>query len=183
VKVTEVELPGLLLIEPVIHGDARGLFFESFRADRYAEVGIAGPFVQDNVSRSVKGTLRGLHFQHPRPQGKLVQVLRGSVWDVAVDVRRGSPHFGRWFGVELNEDTHQQLWIPPGFAHGFCVLSDSADFFYKCTSLYAPECECAVRWDDPELGIPWPVGTPRLSAKDAQAPLLAYAPLLPVYPG
>jgi dTDP-4-dehydrorhamnose 3,5-epimerase len=181
VNVTEVEIPGLLLVEPTVHGDSRGFFFESFQAERYAAAGIAGPFVQDNVSRSVKRTLRGLHFQEPGAQGKLVQVLRGSVWDVAVDVRKGSPHFGRWFGVELNGETHRQLWIPPGFAHGFCVLSDSADFFYKCTSLYAPEAECAVRWDDPALGIRWPVDAPCLSAKDAAAPLLADAPLLPAY--
>jgi dTDP-4-dehydrorhamnose 3,5-epimerase len=182
-KVTEVELPGILLIEPIVHGDSRGFFFETFQVERYAAAGISGPFVQDNASRSVKGTLRGLHFQEPRSQGKLVQVLRGSVWDVAVDVRKGSPHFGRWFGLELNEETHRQLWIPPGFAHGFCVLSDSADFFYKCTTLCAPEAERAVRWDDPALGIRWPVQAPRLSAKDAAAPRLADAPVLPTYPG
>ena len=180
-KVTPTELPGVLIVEPQVFGDARGFFLESFHAERYAAAGIPGPFVQDNLSRSARGTLRGLHFQEPAPQGKLVQVLRGAVWDVAVDVRRGSPHFGSWVGVELMEDVPRQLWIPPGFAHGFCVLSESADFFYKCTAFYTPSAERAVRWDDPALGIRWPVQTPLLSAKDAAAPLLADAPVLPLY--
>jgi dTDP-4-dehydrorhamnose 3,5-epimerase len=131
----------------------------------------------------VRGTLRGLHFQEPKGQGKLVQVLRGTVWDVAVDVRRGSPRFGRWVGVELSESGPRQLWIPPGFAHGFCVLSDSADFFYKCTELYAPECERSIAWDDPQIGIPWPVAAPLLSTKDRAAPRLADAAVLPSYLG
>ena len=180
-KVVATELPGVLLVEPRVFGDARGFFFETFHAERYAAAGIPGPFVQDNLSRSGRGTLRGLHFQEPRAQGKLVQVLQGAVWDVAVDVRKGSPHFGRWVGMELSEENRRQLWIPPGFAHGFCVLSDSADFLYKCTEFYAPEVERAVRWDDPALGIHWPVAEPVLSAKDSAAPLLADAPVLPLY--
>ena len=180
-KVTPTELPSVLLIEPRVFGDSRGFFFESFHAGRYAGVGIRDAFVQDNLSRSVQDTLRGLHFQEPGAQGKLVQVLNGAVWDVAVDVRRGSPHFGRWVGMELSADNHRQLWIPPGFAHGFCVLTDTADFFYKCTAPYAPEWERAVRWDDPALAIRWPVRAPILSAKDAGAPLLAEAPVLPLY--
>lgn len=182
-KVTPTELPEILLIEPKVRGDSRGFFVESFHTHRYAEAGIRGPFVQDNLSRSVRGTLRGLHFQEPRAQGKLVQVLRGTVWDVAVDVRRGSPRFGRWVAVELSESPARQLWIPPGFAHGFCVLSDSADFFYKCTELYAPEAERAVAWNDPRLAIPWPLSEPLLSAKDRAAPRLEDVPVLPSYAG
>jgi dTDP-4-dehydrorhamnose 3,5-epimerase len=182
-KVTPTELPEVLLIEPKVHGDSRGFFAETFQARRYAEAGVPGPFVQDNLSRSVRGTLRGLHFQEPKPQGKLVQVLRGTVWDVAVDVRRGSPRFGRWVAVELSESAPRQLWIPPGFAHGFCVLSESADFFYKCTELYSPECERSVAWNDPAIGLPWPVKEPLLSAKDRDAPRLGDAPVLPAYPG
>ena len=180
-RVTATDLPGVLLVEPKVFGDARGLFFESFHAERYASFGIPGPFVQDNISRSARGVLRGLHFQEPFPQGKLVQVLRGAVWDVAVDVRRGSPHFGAWVGLELSEDNRRQLWIPPGFAHGFCVSSDFADFFYKCTSLYAPDAERTIRWDDPGLNIRWPLETPTLSPKDAAAPLLAECFSLPSY--
>src|SRR5262249_17049762 len=138
-KVTETSLPGVLLIEPKVFGDARGFFLETFQAARYAEAGIHLPFVQDNLSRSNKAPLRGLHFQEPTPQGKLVQVLAGAVWDVAVDVRSGSPTFGKWVGVELSADNRRQLWVPPGFAHGFCVLSESADFLYKCTDFYAPQ--------------------------------------------
>lgn len=182
-NVTKTELPGVLLVEPKLFGDARGFFVETFHAERYASVGIPGPFVQDNLSRSARGALRGLHFQEPFPQGKLVQVLRGAVWDVAVDVRRGSPHFGAWVGLELSEDNHRQLWIPSGFAHGFCVLSEVADFFYKCTSRYVPDAERAIRWNDPELAIRWPIQAPLLSAKDAAAPMLADAPVLPLYPG
>lgn len=180
-KVTPTELPEVLRIEPEVHGDSRGFFLETFQAERYRAAGIGGPFVQDNLSRSVKGTLRGLHFQEPRPQGKLVQVLQGAVWDVAVDVRRGSPRFGAWVGIELSAENHRQLWIPPGFAHGFCVLSEVADFFYKCTSLYMPEVERSVRWDDADLRIRWPVQSPLISEKDEAAPVLAKAPFLPVY--
>ena len=180
-KVTETALPGVLIIEPRVFSDDRGFFFESYQAERYAAAGMAVSFVQDNVSRSVRGTLRGLHFQEPRAQGKLVQVMRGSVYDVVVDVRRGSPTFARWIGVELSGDTPKQMWIPPGFAHGFCVTSETADFHYKCTVPYSPEAERAVRWDDPTLAIAWPVANPLLSKKDAAAPLLADAPLLPAY--
>ena len=180
-KVTELGLPGVLLLEPRIFGDERGFFLETFNVERYSEVGLTLPFVQDNLSRSRKGTLRGLHFQQPQAQGKLVQVLAGAVWDVVVDVRRGSPTFGRWLGLELSAENRFQLWVPPGFAHGFCVLSESADFFYKCTALYAPQHERALRWDDPELGIRWPIDRPTLSAKDAAAPLLSDATVLPDY--
>jgi dTDP-4-dehydrorhamnose 3,5-epimerase len=180
-KVLPTELPGVLILEPRVFGDERGFFMEMFHAKRYADAGIPGPFVQDNYSRSAKGTLRGLHFQEPQAQGKLVQVLAGAVYDVAVDVRRGSPTFGRWVAVELSTDNRRQLWIPPGFAHGFCVLSESADFHYKCTTLYAPEAEHGVLWNDPDLGIPWPLSEPLLSAKDAKAPRLKDARVLPVY--
>ena len=178
-KVTPTELPEVLLVEPKVFGDARGFFYEGYQAERYAAAGIPGPFVQDNLSRSARGTLRGLHFQEPKGQGKLVQVLRGRVFDVAVDVRTGSPRFGRWVGVELAEEPLRQLWIPPGFAHGFCVLSESADFFYRCTELYAPAAERAIAWNDPRIGIRWPIEQPLLSAKDAAAPLLDAAPVLP----
>jgi dTDP-4-dehydrorhamnose 3,5-epimerase len=171
-KVTETTLPGVLLIEPKVFGDDRGFFYETYHARRYEAAGIPAHFVQDNLSRSSQGTLRGLHFQEPNPQGKLVQVLRGSVFDVAVDVRRSSPNFGRWVAVELSETNRRQLWVPPGFAHGFCVTSESADFLYKCTALYSPEAERGIAWDDPALGIDWPVRKPLLSAKDAAAPVL-----------
>jgi len=180
-KVTPLELPELLLVEPKVFGDSRGFFMEVFHAQRYAEAGIPGPFVQDNYSRSVKGTLRGLHFQEPQGQGKLVQVLAGAVFDVAVDVRRGSPTFGKWAGVELSSDNRRQLWIPAGFAHGFCVLSESADLHYKCTTLYAPRMEHSIVWNDPDVGIAWPVSEPIQSPKDAGAPRLKDAPVLPSY--
>lgn len=180
-KVIPTELPGVLIIEPQAFGDSRGFFLETFQAERYAALGIEAPFVQDNLSRSVRGTLRGLHFQEPRAQGKLVQVFHGAVWDVALDVRRGSPHFGAWVGIELSEDNRRQLWLPPGFAHGFCVLSSVADFFYKCTDLYAPDSERSVRWDDPKVGIRWPVQSPIVSDKDRAAPVLAEAAILPDY--
>ena len=182
-KVVPSELPEVLVIEPVVHGDSRGFFYELFQSGRYAAAGLASSFVQDNVSRSVKNTLRGLHFQEPKAQGKLVQVLRGTVFDVAVDVRRGSPRFGRWVGVELSEATARQLWIPAGFAHGFCVLSDSADFFYKCTEVYSPETERTILWNDPAIGIRWPVSEPILSGKDRNGSTLADAPVLPSFPG
>ncbi|NPC70548.1 dTDP-4-dehydrorhamnose 3,5-epimerase [Corallococcus sp. AB004] len=180
-KVTPLAIPDVLLIEPKVFGDDRGFFLESFHAKRYADVGVVGPFVQDNLSRSVKGTLRGLHFQEPNAQGKLVQCLAGAVWDVAVDIRKGSPTFGRWVAAELTGENKHQLWVPAGLAHGFCVVSDSADFFYKCTALYSPESEQSVAWDDPDLAIPWPVKQPLLSAKDQRAPRLKDAPLLPVF--
>ena len=182
-KIVETPLPGVLLLEPKTHGDARGFFVETFHAERYAAAGITGSFVQDNWSRSTRGTLRGLHFQEPRAQGKLVRVGIGEVFDVAVDVRRGSPTFGRWFGALLSEENKRQLWVPPGYAHGFCVTSASADFLYKCTNVYSPADERGVRWDDPAIGIEWPIAEPLLSARDSKAPLLADAPLLPVYDG
>ncbi len=180
-RTVETALPGVLLVEPRVFRDERGAFTETFQLARYQAAGIAGPFVQDNFSRSVKGTLRGLHFQEPDAQGKLVQVLRGAVYDVAVDVRVGSPSFGRWVGVVLDDAELKQLWVPPGFAHGFLVLSDEAHFVYKCSAPYAPEHERGIRWDDPDLAIAWPTAAPRLSAKDARAPRLADAEVLPRY--
>jgi dTDP-4-dehydrorhamnose 3,5-epimerase len=182
VKVIATALPDVLIIEPRVFGDSRGFFLETFQAERYASAGIGGPFVQDNLSRSVRGTIRGLHFQEPRAQGKLVQVLQGIVWDVALDVRKDSPHFGSWVGVDLSEENRRQLWIPPGFAHGFCVLSEAADFFYKCTDFYVPDFERTVRWDDPALGIRWPIfQSPLISEKDQAAPTLANVKDLPFY--
>ncbi len=165
-KITETHLPGVLLIEPEVYGDARGFFMESWNLKRYFEAGIKANFVQDNLSLSRQGILRGLHYQWPKPQGKLIQVLRGAVFDVAVDLRRGSPTFGHWVAYELSAANHRQLYIPEGFAHGFCVLSEEALFAYKCTDFYSPETEYSLRWDDPDLGITWPVTEPRLSDKD-----------------
>lgn len=176
-NLVETPLPGVLLIEPRVFGDARGFFLESWNRQSFAEAGLDMDFVQDNHSRSSRGVLRGLHYQLHNPQGKLVRVTQGAVFDVAVDIRRASPHFGRWVGYELSADNHRMLWIPPGFAHGFLVLSDMADFLYKCTSLYDPPSDRGIRWDDPAIGIDWPdMGSaPLLSAKDAAAPLLADA--------
>lgn len=183
-KVLETAIPGVLIVEPRAFGDDRGFFMETFHAKKYADAGIPGPFVQDNFSRSARGTLRGLHFQEPHAQGKLVQVLAGAVFDVAVDVRRGSPTFGKWVGVELSAQNKRQLWVPAGFAHGFCVTSESADFHYKCTALYSPETERSIAWNDPDVAVAWPLsGAPMLSAKDAAAPRLKDAPVLPVYGG
>ncbi|MFC7461485.1 dTDP-4-dehydrorhamnose 3,5-epimerase [Hydrogenophaga defluvii] len=168
-NVIETALPGVLIIEPKVFGDARGFFFESFNQQRFNEAtGTRFDFVQDNHSRSAKGVLRGLHYQIQQPQGKLVRVARGAVFDVAVDLRKSSPHFGQWVGVELSEDNQRQLWVPPGFGHGFVVTSDSADFLYKTTDYYAPAFERCVAWNDPSIGIEWPkLGmTPLLSAKD-----------------
>lgn len=178
-NVVDTPLAGLKVIEPRVFEDPRGFFLETYHAARYAAAGLPTSFVQDNWSRSQKGTLRGLHFQHPKAQGKLVWCPRGAVWDVAVDVRRSSPTFGKWFAVELTEANKKQLWVPPGFAHGFCVLSDSADFVYKCTETYAPEYELVIRWDDPAIGITWPLKEPLLSKKDLAAPLLADIARLP----
>jgi dTDP-4-dehydrorhamnose 3,5-epimerase len=179
VNIVQTPLPGVLVIEPKVFKDDRGHFVESFQTERYAKAGIVGPFVQDNWSRSKKGTLRGLHFQNPRPQGKLVMVTRGAVFDVAVDIRKSSPTFGRWFGAELNEENCKQMWVPPGYAHGFAVLSDVADFLYKCTDVYVPEADGCVLWNDPDLGIQWPVNEPLLSKKDAAAPRLRDSTKLP----
>lgn len=172
-------LPEVIVIEPRLFGDARGFFVETWNSARYREAGIALDFVQDNLSRSRKGTLRGLHFQEPDSQGKLVSVLSGAVFDVVVDIRHGSPRFGQWVGMELDAESRRQMWIPPGFAHGFCVLSETADFFYKCTALYNPQAEHTVRWDDPALAINWPVSSPVLSQRDATAPFLSAAKTLP----
>lgn len=167
-KVTPTAIPGVLLIEPKVFGDARGFFFESFNQKSFNEAtGLNLNFVQDNHSRSARGVLRGLHYQMQQPQGKLVRVVQGAVFDVAVDIVKGSPTFGKWVGVELSAENHRQLWVPAGFAHGFLVLSESAEFLYKTTDYYAPQHERCIAWDDPEIGIDWPAGVePMLSAKD-----------------
>lgn len=177
-QVIPTALPEVLIVEPKVFGDARGFFFESFNAKAFREAtGVALEFVQDNHSRSGRGILRGLHYQLQQAQGKLVRVARGAVFDVAVDIRRSSPRFGQWVGVELSEDNHRQLWIPPGFAHGFLVLGDSADFLYKTTNYYAPQHERCIAWNDAAIGIHWPdVGmAPQVSAKDAAGASLAQA--------
>ena len=177
-KATRLSIPEVVLIEPKVFGDARGFFFESFNQKAFNEAtGTNHAFVQDNHSRSSRGVLRGLHYQIQQAQGKLVRVARGAVFDVAVDIRRSSPTFGQWVGVELTEDNQHQLWVPPGFAHGFVVLSESADFLYKTTDYYAPQHERSIAWNDPSIGISWPAlaqgQQPLLSAKDSAAPLLA----------
>lgn len=172
----------VVLIEPRIFTDARGFFMETWQERQFAAAGIAARFVQDNHSRSVRGTLRGLHYQVQQPQGKLVRVVTGTVYDVVVDLRRSSATFGRWYGTVLSESNHHMLWVPPGMAHGMLVLSEQADFLYRCTDFYAPQYERSVRWDDPELGIGWPLAAgelPLLSAKDASAPLFAAAEYFP----
>jgi dTDP-4-dehydrorhamnose 3,5-epimerase len=173
VKLIETGIPGLIVIEPQVFGDARGYFMEAWHADRYGACGLPDHFVQSNVSRSAAGVIRGLHYQHPQAQGKLVSVLEGRVFDVAVDIRSDSPNFGQWAGVELSGDNHRQLYIPEGFAHGFCVLSDSALFSYLCTAPYNAEHEATVIWNDPEIGIDWPLQPSALSAKDREAPTLS----------
>ena len=182
-KIIETSLPGCLVIEPAVFGDERGVFFETWNADRFGEHGLPVKFVQSNVSTSVKGVLRGLHYQWPRSQGKLVSVLEGEVYDVAVDIRRGSPNFGRWEAVILSADNRRQLWIPEGFAHGFAVLSEHAVFNYLCTDVYVKEADAGVRWNDGDIGVDWPVSDPLLSAKDEKAPFLAdiSGDRLPVY--
>ena len=169
-KISHSKLKGCVIIEPRVFGDDRGFFLETFQAIRYKqEAGIDLPFVQDNHSRSARGVLRGLHFQKTKPQGKLVRVVRGEVYDVAVDIRKGSATFGQWKGVILSEDNKKQFWVPPGFAHGFVVLSDTADFEYKCTDYYDPSDEGSILWSDPDLDIPWPIANPVLSTKDESA--------------
>jgi len=177
-KVRAGKVPDVRIVEPDVHGDDRGFFMESYSRNRYAEAGIPGEFVQDNVSLSAKGILRGLHLQHPNDQGKLCFVLDGEVFDVAVDVRVGSPTFGQWDAVTLSSENKRQLYIPPGFAHGFCVLSERALFSYKCSDFYAATSELGVAWDDPEIGIKWPIESPRLSLKDRQNPRLRDIPIV-----
>ena len=170
---TETSLPGVILVKPKVHQDTRGFFLETFHSSKYADGGIPGPFVQDNHSKSIKGTLRGLHSQSRKPQGKLVRAIEGVIYDVAVDMRRGSPTFGRWVGEILSAENFHQLYIPPDFLHGFCVISEIAQVEYKCTDVYDPGHEVGVAWNDPDLGIDWPIAEPVLSAKDAAAPRLA----------
>ncbi|MDQ3136751.1 MAG: dTDP-4-dehydrorhamnose 3,5-epimerase [Gemmatimonadota bacterium] len=180
--VTPTAIPDVLLVQPTAHGDQRGFFVETWHAARYAAAGIHGPFVQDNHSRSAAHTLRGLHYQVRQPQGKLVRAAVGAIFDVTVDLRRSSATFGHWVGAVLSDENHHQLWVPPGFAHGFYVLSGPADLIYKCTALYAAELDRALRWDDPALGIDWPLTDaipPLLSGKDAEAPLLREAETYP----
>jgi dTDP-4-dehydrorhamnose 3,5-epimerase len=172
-RFTRTELPEVILVEPDVYRDSRGFFLETYHQRKYAEGGVAGPFVQDNHSRSVRGTLRGLHAQVGRPQGKLVRAVAGEMFDVAVDIRRGSQSFGRWVGVVLSGENFRQLYIPPGFAHGFCVLSERVDVEYKCTDFYDASAEIAILWDDPDIGIQWPIREPMLSPKDAGAPRLS----------
>ena len=171
-KVTETAIPGVLVVEPVVHRDARGFFLETWREKDYRAAGISGPFVQDNHSRSSVGTLRGLHAQLTRPQGKLVRVIEGEIFDVAVDIRPQSPTFRRWVGERLNADDFRQLWVPPGFAHGFCVLTETAQVVYKCTEYYDRDDEITISWRDPEVGVVWPIADPLVSAKDREAPPL-----------
>lgn len=174
-KFVETSLPGPVKIIPTVHQDERGYFMETWQAERCRGAGIDADFVQDNVSQSSKGTLRGLHYQINQPQGKLLRVVSGEVFDVAVDLRKSSPQYGQWVGVVLSSENKHQLWVPPGFGHGFLVLSDTAEFVYKCTDYYAPEFERTIRWDDPDIGIEWPLPAgeqPVLSAKDATAPFL-----------
>ena len=179
-KVVPTRLPDVLLLEPRVFGDARGFFFESWNEREFERAGIRARFVQDNHSRSEKGVLRGLHYQIRRPQGKLIRVIAGEIFDVAVDVRRSSPRFGRWEGIRVSAESHRLLWVPVGFAHGFCVLSEFAEMLYKTTDFYAPEHERCILWDDPELHIDWPLsGAPTLSAKDAAGVRLRDAEVFP----
>ena len=171
----------MLLIEPRVFSDERGFFLETYNAARFRELGIADAFVQDNHSRSRRNVLRGLHYQEPNAQGKLVRCTAGAIYDVAVDIRVGSPAFGKWYGVELSAENRRMLWVPPGYAHGFCALTDDADMIYKCTALYDAKSDRAIRWNDPALGIRWPVTDPIVSAKDAAAPPLAEATVLPAF--
>lgn len=174
-KLLPTALPEVIVIKPRVFGDVRGFFLETWNARAFGQAGIDATFVQDNHSRSAKGVLRGIHYQVRQTQGKLVRVVQGAVFDVAVDVRRGSPTFGRWVGEELSEANARMMWVPPGFAHGFLVLSDSADFLYKCTDFYAPEYERTLAWNDPAVGVEWPLGgmMPTVSTKDAAGALLA----------
>jgi len=183
VNIIETPLPGVVEIVPDVYTDKRGFFMETYQQLRYKDRGIGCTFVQDNLSFSVRGTLRGLHYQYPRSQAKLVQVLEGEAFDVVVDIRRGSPHFGQWAGALLSDQNRRQLYVPEGFAHGFCVLSDRALVHYKCSDFYAPECEGGILWSDPDLNIDWPLKTPVLSEKDSRYSLLRDLPVdrLPEY--
>lgn len=179
-NITQTSIPGVIIFTPPVFTDTRGYFLETYQQHKYAEAGIPKPFVQDNQSYSTKDVLRGLHFQLRHPQGKLVRVTQGSVFDVAIDIRRNSPTFGKWHGEILSAENKKQMYIPENFAHGFCVLSDSAEFLYKCTDFYTPGDEAGLIWDDPQLGIEWPINQPILSTKDAQLPKLsAILDLLP----
>ncbi|MBB1088083.1 dTDP-4-dehydrorhamnose 3,5-epimerase [Lysobacter sp. SG-8] len=182
-KVIETGLPGCIVIEPQVFGDDRGFFFESFNLDKLADHGLQPAFVQGNVSSSTQGVLRGLHYQWPKPQGKYVSVVEGEVWDVAVDIRRGSPHFGQWTAVHLSAENKRHFWIPEGFAHGFVTLSERAVFTYLCTATYDRDADAGIRWNDPGLAIDWPVSSPVLSEKDGRAPFLdeVSGERLPVY--
>ena len=171
-RIIATSLPGVLIVEPKVFPDARGFFVETYQRERYQAMGLTAEFVQDNLSFSTRGVLRGVHCQNPYSQGKLVQVLQGEVWDVAVDIRRSSPHFGQWTAVTLSSELRNQFYVPPGFAHGFCVLSETALFTYKCTDYYHPIAEVGFRWDDPDVAIDWPLKEPILSEKDAKLPLL-----------
>ncbi len=184
-KVIETDLPGCLVLEPQVFGDERGFFYESFNRDKLRVQGLDLTFSQGNVSRSSRGVLRGLHYQWPKPQGKFVSVVEGEVWDVAVDIRRGSPTFGKWTAVVLNAENKRHFWIPEGFAHGFCVLSEMATFTYLCTETYDREADAGIRWNDASLAVDWPIAEPSLSEKDAKAPFLADVgeERLPVYAG
>lgn len=175
-NVIETGLPGLLIFEPRVHGDDRGFFMETWHARRYAEAGLPQRFVQANLSRSGGGVIRGLHYQYPQPQGKLVQVVLGRIFDVAVDIRKGSPTFGEWAGVELSAENHRQFYVPEGFAHGFCVLGEAATVSYLCTREFSAEYDAALAWDDPEIGIEWPIEPRSISARDGAAPRLADIP-------
>ena len=180
-NVIETSIPGVLILEPKVFADRRGFFMETYNAERFLQLGIDAQFVQDNHSRSARGVLRGLHFQEPKAQGKLVRCTRGALYDVAVDVRTGSPHFGKWMSIELSEENRKMLWVPAGFAHGFCALSDWADLVYKCTAFYDPQSERSIAWNDPDIGIKWPIAEPNLSPKDAAAPRLKEAKVLPKF--
>lgn len=180
-NVIKTDLPGVLILEPQVFKDDRGFFLETYNLERFRAAGIPDAFVQDNHSRSKKNVLRGLHYQLPKAQGKLVRCSRGAIFDVAVDVRRGSPHFGKWTGAELSETNYRMLWVPPGFAHGFCAVTDDCDVLYKCTAVYDGAGDRSILWNDPDIGIRWPVAAPLLSPKDAAAPRLAAAAALPQY--
>lgn len=172
-KVEKTKLPGVVILHPRVFEDDRGFFMETYNQSSFAESGLPDEFKQDNHSRSSKGVLRGLHYQHPQWQGKLVRAINGEIFDVAVDIRKDSPHYGEWIGVSLSSANFQQLYIPPGYAHGFCVVSDIAEVIYKCTTVYKPQDDAGIRWNDPDIGIQWPIDNPLVSEKDQTAPLLS----------